>query len=208
MTTLPHGARARLPMAQGTDDCLHPEHSRGKDQARVFAAVLGLTRAHANALAALVRQAAMEGDLTKEARTVLGRCYRVDWAIPTRGNAVWRTIGDIAPGEAVPRLLAAFMHACKEAHMGHPKPLDVVALLQPISPESLPLTEEGYDLSAGLPAGTVGTVLDVFPQPAESLMCLVELSDARGGGYTFATVPAEALLVFHYAPLELMVARP
>ena len=54
----------------------------------MFAAVLGITRDSANELAALVRQAAMEGDITKEGMTVFGRYYRVDWAIPTRGNAV------------------------------------------------------------------------------------------------------------------------
>ena len=77
----------------------------------MFAAVLGLTRDSTNALAALVRQAAMEGDITKEATTVFGRYYRVDWAIPTRGNAVLRTIWEIAPEEEVPRLISAFMHS-------------------------------------------------------------------------------------------------
>jgi len=91
--------------------------------------------------------------------------------------------------------------------MGHPKPLDVVAVLQPIIPEARQLTEEGYDLSAGLAAGTVGTVVDVFPRPAEPVMCLGELSDTRGCGYAFATVPAETLLILHYAPLEPVVAR-
>jgi len=91
--------------------------------------------------------------------------------------------------------------------MGHPKPFDVVALLQPISPEALQLTEECYDLSAGLAAGTVGTVVEVFPRPAEPLMCLVEFSDTRGCGYAFATVPAETLLILHDAPLEPVVAR-
>ena len=90
--------------------------------------------------------------------------------------------------------------------MGHPKPFDVVALLQPISPASLQLTEECYDLSVGLAVGTVGTVVEVFPRPAEPLMCLVEFSDARGCGYAFATVPAEILLVLHYAPVEPIVA--
>ena len=37
--------------------------------------------------------------------------------------------------------------------VGHPKPFDVVAVLQPIIPEALQLTEECYDLSAGLAAG-------------------------------------------------------
>jgi len=111
MATLPNGERARIPMEKLTDYCLHPDHPRGKDQARVFAAVLGITRDSANELAALVRQAAIEGDITKEAMSVFGRYYRVDWAISTRGNAVLRTIGEIAPGEEVPRLISAFMHA-------------------------------------------------------------------------------------------------
>jgi len=38
-------------------------------------------------------------------------------------------------------------------------------------------------------------------------MCLGELSDTRGCGYAFATVPAETLLILHYAPLEPVVAR-
>ena len=91
--------------------------------------------------------------------------------------------------------------------MGHPQPFDVVAVLQPIIPESRQLTEEGYDLAAGLAAGTGGTVVDVFPRPAEPVMCLGALSDTRGCGYAFATVPAETLLVFHYAPLEPMVTQ-
>ena len=91
--------------------------------------------------------------------------------------------------------------------MGHLKPFDVVAVLQPIIPEALQLTEECYDLSAGLAAGTVGTVVEVFPWPAEPVMCLVEFSDTRGCGYAFATVPAEILLVLHYAPLEPVVAQ-
>src|SRR6266705_763574 len=101
MAKLHNGERARIPMEKLTDYCLNPDHPRGKDKARVFAAVLGITRDSANELAALVRQAAIEGDITKEAMTVFGRYYRVDWAIPTRGNAVLRTMWDIAPGAAV-----------------------------------------------------------------------------------------------------------
>ena len=41
----------------------------------------------------------------------------------------------------------------------------------------------------------MGTVVEVLPRPAEPVMCLVELSDTRGYGYAFATVPAETLLV-------------
>src|SRR5215472_4171950 len=98
MAKLPHGEHARIPIEKLTDSCLNPDHPRGKDKARVFAAVLGSTRNRANELAAPVRQAAMEGDITKETMSIFGQYYRVDWAIPTRGNAVLRTIWEIAPG--------------------------------------------------------------------------------------------------------------
>jgi hypothetical protein len=87
MAKWPNGARARLPLDELTAYCRHPEQPRGKDQARVCATVLGITCDRANARAALVRQAAMEGDITKEGMTVFGRYYHVDWAIPLRGKA-------------------------------------------------------------------------------------------------------------------------
>ena len=72
MAQLPNGEHARIPMEKLTDYCLNPAHPRGKDKARVFAALLGITCDSANALAALVRQAAMEGDITQEAVTIFG----------------------------------------------------------------------------------------------------------------------------------------
>jgi hypothetical protein len=80
----------------------------GKRQGRVFAAVLGITRDGAHILADLVRQAARDGDITKEARTVWGQYYRVDWVIPSRADVVLRTIWEIAPGEAIPRVVSVF----------------------------------------------------------------------------------------------------
>jgi len=110
MPTLPNGERARIPLEKLTDYCLNPEHPRGKDKARVFAAVLGITSDRAHELAALVRQAALEGDITQEAETDFGRYYRVDWAIPTQGHVVLRTIWEMAPGDEIPRLISAFIH--------------------------------------------------------------------------------------------------
>ena len=92
--------------------------------------------------------------------------------------------------------------------MDQPKLLDVVALLKPIPLEVLELTDERYDLSSGLTAGTVGTVVEVFPRQTEPLTYLVEFSDPQGCGYAFATVPAETLLVLHYAPSESLAAHP
>jgi len=91
--------------------------------------------------------------------------------------------------------------------MGHPKLLDTVALLQALSPETLHLTDERYDLSTGLEVGAVGTVVEAYPRDAVPSACLVEFSDAHGCGYAFATVPVDALLVLHYLPSEAVTAQ-
>ncbi len=91
--------------------------------------------------------------------------------------------------------------------MGHPKLLDVVALLQPLSLEALHLTDERYDLSQGLETGAVGTVVEVYPGNTAPSACLVEFSDVHGCGYAFATVPVPALLVLHYIPSEATTSQ-
>jgi len=91
--------------------------------------------------------------------------------------------------------------------MEYPKLLNVVALLEPLALETLELTDEHYDLSTGLPAGTVGTVVELLPHnAAPPVACLVEFSDPQGRGYAFATVPLKSLLALHYVPLESMEA--
>jgi Domain of unknown function (DUF6883) len=109
MAKWPNGERALIPMEKLTDYCLNPDHARGKDKARVFASVLGITRDRAHELADLVRHAARDGDITKEASTVWGQYYRVDWAMPARMDMVLRTIWEIAPGEEIPRLVSVFI---------------------------------------------------------------------------------------------------
>ena len=86
--------------------------------------------------------------------------------------------------------------------------LDVVALLLPIPSEALQMTDEQYDLSSGLAAGSVGTVVEVVTRETEPSILLVEFSDSNGHGYAFAAVPAEDLLVLHYEPLESLTAHP
>lgn len=109
MAKLPNGERALIPLEKLTDYCLNPDHARGKDKAHVFASVLGITRDRANELADFVRQAAVEGEVTKEDNTSFGRYYRVDWAIPSIADVVLRTIWEIAPEEEVPRLISVFL---------------------------------------------------------------------------------------------------
>ena len=78
---------------------------------------------------------------------------------------------------------------------------------EPFPPETLHLTDERYDLSAGLDIGMVGTVVEVYPADAAPSACLVEFSDVHGRGYAFATVLVPALLVLHYIPSESNTAQ-
>jgi len=91
--------------------------------------------------------------------------------------------------------------------MGYPKLHDIVALLQPLPPEALHLTDERYALSTGLEVGAVGTVVEAYPGDTAPSACLVEFSDAHGRGYAFATVPVDALLVLHYIPSAAITAQ-
>jgi len=109
MPKLPNGERAFIPIEKLTNYCLNLNHPRGKDKARVFASVLGITQADASRLVSLVFQAAVNGEITKETRTSFGRYYRVDWAIPSQADAVLRTIWEIAVNEEIPRLVSAFI---------------------------------------------------------------------------------------------------
>ena len=64
------------------------------------------------------------------------------------------------------------------------KNLDSVALLQPLPAESLHLIDERYDLSDGLAAGTVGTIVEIHPPSSSGpLHYVVEFADGQGCGY-------------------------
>jgi len=87
--------------------------------------------------------------------------------------------------------------------MGHPKLLDTVALLQALSPETLHLTDERYDLSTGLEVGAVGTVVEAYPRDAVPSACLVEFSDAHGAGMPSPPSPSTPCSSCTTSPLKL-----
>lgn len=91
--------------------------------------------------------------------------------------------------------------------MRQPKTLDTVALLQALPAESLQLVDEQYDLSSGLAAGTVGTVVEVYDSSSAPVHYVVEFSDGQGCGYALATVSADVLLVLCYQPQEPLEAH-
>ncbi len=106
---LPNGERAAISMQKLVGYCLNPTHPRGKDKARVFAGVLGITTENVDRLYALVQQAAIEGEVVQQSTTPFGEEFKVDWTIPETGGVQLRTIWEIASETAEPRLISAFL---------------------------------------------------------------------------------------------------
>lgn len=83
---------------------------------------------------------------------------------------------------------------------------DTITNLQPIPIERLSLVESEYQSLVSLPAGQVGTVVEIYPAEPPTTVeprYLIEFSDSQGCEYAMAVLQADEVLVFHY---ELAVA--
>jgi hypothetical protein len=106
---LPNGDRAIIPIEKLVGYCLNPEHPKGKHKARVFRAVLGITRENADRLYELVRQAAIAGEVVQERSTPFGQEFKVDWTIPGLDRVQLRTLWIISSELTIPQLVSAFI---------------------------------------------------------------------------------------------------
>ncbi|UBF24581.1 hypothetical protein K9N68_23260 [Kovacikia minuta CCNUW1] len=89
--------------------CLNPAHQKGKDKARVFKAVLGITAENADQLYELVRQAAIEGEVVQQNITPFGEEFKVDWIVPGTEGIQLQTTWEVALEATHPRLISAFI---------------------------------------------------------------------------------------------------
>jgi len=106
---LPNGNRVQISMQKLVGYCLNPTHERGKDKARRFRTLLGITAENAEQLYRLIQQAALEGEVVQEATTPFGQEFKVDWTIPDAPSIQLRTIWEITPNSTQPRLITAFL---------------------------------------------------------------------------------------------------
>lgn len=106
---LPNGDRAEIEMAKLIGYCLNPQHPKGKDKARVFQSRLGITAENVDRLLALIRQAAVEGEVVQQTVTAYGQMFKVDWTIPETEGLQLRTTWEIAANATNPRLITAFL---------------------------------------------------------------------------------------------------
>ncbi|MGL6342895.1 MAG: DUF6883 domain-containing protein [Waterburya sp.] len=106
---LPNGDKAEISVQKLVGYCLNPNHSSGKNKARVFASALGITADNFEILYELIQKAALEGEIIQENTTEFGQQYKVDWIIPETENIKLRTIWEISRKNCNPRLISAFI---------------------------------------------------------------------------------------------------
>lgn len=107
---LPSRERAIVDVAKLRDYCLSRTHVRGRNKARVFDAVLGLTSSDAELLRDRLIRAAMDGDAVAGAVDEYGRRYTIDFEM-IRGarRATIRSAWIVPQGDLVPRLTSCFV---------------------------------------------------------------------------------------------------
>jgi hypothetical protein len=104
---LPNPERAVVDIAKLRDYCLNPRHARGRHKARVFAAVLGITRDEADILRQALLTAASTVEATEGDKDDYGQRYVLDCEPGGTGTvrASWIVLTD----EDFPRLTSCFV---------------------------------------------------------------------------------------------------
>jgi hypothetical protein len=103
MPQLPRSDHAIFDLRKLEDYCLDPNHPRGRHKARMFRELLGVTRADAGWLRAVLLAAAREGEAIELASNAFGVQWRVDIPVSRQGRSVVvRTIWIVRTERTVP----------------------------------------------------------------------------------------------------------
>jgi hypothetical protein len=107
--TLPGGHLAIVDPKKLSEYCLNPEHPRGRNQARVFAAV-GIQPADAELLTVALLEAALTADAQPSAPSPFGQRFTIDFDMDHRGKTVKiRSAWIIRKDEGLPRLTSCYV---------------------------------------------------------------------------------------------------
>ena len=106
---LPNGARAIVEIRKLREYCLNPQHPRGRNKARVFAAV-GIREADARELRTALVAAASAGEAVLGTANPYGQRYIVDFDMARRGRTVRiRSTWIVRAREDLPRLTSCYV---------------------------------------------------------------------------------------------------
>ena len=106
---IPNAQEAVVDIGKLRDYTLNPEHRVGRHTARLFSALLGMTRDDADALRAIVLEVVRTHDAEYGDRDAHGQRYRLDFVLRWRGQqAPIRRVWNIRPDETLPRLVTCY----------------------------------------------------------------------------------------------------
>jgi len=107
--TVPNAERAIVDIRKLRDYCLNPAHDEGKHKARLFRAVLGMTKEDAQDLRDTLLQAVKTHDASRGRRDEYGQRYTVDFALEWHGRrAMIRSGWIVEYGLDAPRLTSCY----------------------------------------------------------------------------------------------------
>lgn len=182
---LPDGERAIVDIRKLLDYCLNPQHPRGRNKARVFAAI-GLHESDAEELRAAILSAARDAEAELGAASVYGQRYVVDFYLFRNGRAVRiRSTWIVATRGWVATAYKLLCIMNRLIGMADIEMHSVVALL-----EDLP--------EQGLVRGQVGTVVESWAPGVYE----VEFADESGKAFAMAALRAEQVIRLHYEPAD------
>jgi uncharacterized protein DUF6883 len=106
---LPNGHRAIVDEKKLRNYCLSPEHSRGRNKARLFAAAIGLTKADTKKLREALLKAAVESEATPAAQNGFGQLYEVRFEMTgPHGSKTVLSAWIIEKTNDIPRLVTCY----------------------------------------------------------------------------------------------------
>lgn|ERR1022692_1797927 len=106
---LPNGEHAIVDIRKLQEYCLNPQHPRGLNKARVFAAV-GIRDSDAEELMEALGTAARDGEATYGAVSSYGQRYVVDFEFVRLGRTIRiRSTRMVRTGEELPRLTSCYV---------------------------------------------------------------------------------------------------
>jgi hypothetical protein len=106
---LPNADKAVVDIRKLRDYSLNPDHSTGKDKARLFSSILGMTAENAEELRQIILEKVKTQEVSLNRYDEYGQCYTLDFTLEWQNRSgIIRTGWIIEPGFDIPRLTSCY----------------------------------------------------------------------------------------------------
>ncbi|MBD2566727.1 hypothetical protein H6G59_02215 [Anabaena lutea FACHB-196] len=109
LNLLPNAENAVVDICKLRDYCLNPEHPKGKDKARLFSSILGMTADNAEELRQIILEKVKTQEVSLNRCDKFGQRYTLDFTLEWQNRSgIIRTGWIIEPGFDIPRLTSCY----------------------------------------------------------------------------------------------------